>query len=161
MLVSIVAELAGIDISDIDFYEASVDVGRKGARTDEKDLVYFGPEVEDALKDYIENGRPTLLSDRKEDALFISLQHKRMSIRSIEQMTKGYGEKAGINHNTNPHAFRKTYGTALYQATGDIYLVASALNHSSVDTTARHYIEKNKEDRRKAAVKSSELFKND
>ena len=156
-----VAELAGIDISDIDFYEASIDVGRKGKGTDKNDVVYFGPEVEEALRDYIDKGRPALLAGRSTDALFISLQHKRMSVRNIQMMTKAYGEKAGINHHTNPHAFRKTYGTSLYQSTGDIYLVATALNHSSVETTARHYIERNKEDRRKAASKASDLFKDE
>ena len=38
-----------------------------------------------------------------------------------------------------PHKLRSTYGTALYQETGDIYLVASVLGHKDVNTTRKHY----------------------
>lgn len=47
-----VSELVGIDLSDIDFFNASIVVTRKGG---DQDVVYFGSEVEEALQDYIQN----------------------------------------------------------------------------------------------------------
>ena len=45
---------------------------------------------------------------------------------------------AALKHIT-PHKLRSTYGTQLYQETGDIYLVADVLGHSDVNTTRKHY----------------------
>ena len=50
-----------------------------------------------------------------------------------------------------PHKLRSTFATNLYQETGDIYLVADVLGHSSVDTTRRHYAEMTDRRRRMAA----------
>ena len=38
-----------------------------------------------------------------------------------------------------PHKLRSTYGTTLYQESGDIYLVADVLGHKDVNTTRKHY----------------------
>lgn len=151
-----VSELVGIDLTDIDFFNASIFITRKGGDEDE---VYFGPEVQDALEDYKDEDRDTLLAGNDEPALFISMQHKRMSVRSVELMIKGYAQKAGLNMKVTPHALRRTYGTNLYEESGDIYLVADALHHSSVETTRKHYANISKDHKRIAAEKSSSLFK--
>lgn len=151
-----VSELVGIDTIDVDFYEDSILVTRKGGDQDE---VYFGPEVENALLMYLENGRDGLLGGNiKERAFFLSMQHKRISVRNVETMIKGYASKAGINTKVTPHSLRRTFGTNLYEETGDIYLVADALHHSSVETTKKHYAKMSKDHKRIAAKKSSTLF---
>ena len=50
------------------------------------------------------------------------------------------------------HKLRSTYGTALYEETGDIYLVADVLGHKDVNTTKKHYAAMNESRRRKAAT---------
>ena len=152
-----VSELVGLDISDIDFYDASFYVTRKGG---DLDIVYFGQEVEDALFDYIDSDRDVLLGENSEEnALFISLRHQRMGVRSVQEMIEDCAKKAGLGGKITPHALRRTFGTNLYEETGDIYLVADALHHSSVETTKKHYAEMSKAHKRIAAEKSSTLFK--
>ena len=51
-----------------------------------------------------------------------------------------------------PHKLRSTYGTTLYQETGDIYLVADVLGHKDVNTTKKHYAAMDDARRRKAAT---------
>ena len=51
-----------------------------------------------------------------------------------------------------PHKLRSTYGTTLYQETGDIYLVADVLGHKDVNTTKKHYAAMDDSRRRKAAT---------
>ena len=51
---------------------------------------------------------------------------------------------------------RSTFGTNLYQETGDIYLVADVLGHSDVNTTRRHYAAMS-DDRRRMAAKKIKL----
>lgn len=153
-----VSELVGIDLSDIDFYNASLLITRKGGDEDE---VYFPEIVENAIRDYVDNDRDILLNDNDTDALFISMQHKRMTVRSVQLMIKGYANKAGLNMKVTPHALRRTFGTNLYEETNDIYLVADALHHSSVETTRKHYAQMSKEHKRMAAKKSVTLFEKD
>lgn len=50
-----------------------------------------------------------------------------------------------------PHKLRSTYGTTLYQETGDIYLVADVLGHKDVNTTRKHYAAQDESRRRSAA----------
>lgn len=151
-----VSELVGIDLDDIDFYNASILVTRKGGGEDE---VFFGPEVQDALAEYFEEGRPSLLVQEIEDrAFFLSMQHKRLTVRSVQKMIEGYAKKAGLNMNVSPHAMRRSFATNLYEETSDIYLVADALHHASVETTRKHYARMSDEHKRIAAKKSSSMF---
>ena len=85
-----------------------------------------------------------------EDALFLSLQNKRMSVRSVENLVKKYARIVTPLKKITPHKLRSTYGTNLYRESGDIYLVASVLGHNDVNTTRKHYaaIE---DDRRRSA----------
>ena len=74
-----------------------------------------------------------------ENAFFLSLQMKRMSVRSVEKLVKKYAVLVTPLKKITPHKLRSTYGTTLYQETGDIYLVADVLGHSDVNTTRKHY----------------------
>ena len=58
---------------------------------------------------------------------------------------------APLKPKISPHQLRSTFATNLYQETGDIYLVADVLGHSSVDTTRKHYAEMTDQRRRMAA----------
>lgn len=159
-----VSELVGLDIDDIDFYKYQEDetkgsliVTRKGGNEDQ---VFFSTEVKEAVQNYIQNGRPALLGgNNNEEALFISLRHKRIDTRSVETMVKKYAAKAKINIKCTPHSLRRTYGTSLYEQTGDIYLVADSLGHASVETTKRHYARMSSKHKELAAKYSSTLFK--
>lgn len=151
-----VSELVGLDVKEIDLKNASFVVVRKGG---DEDTVYFGQEVEEALNDYIENEREIILNGRETNALFVSIQGKRMTVRSIEKLVKEIADRAKIAINTTPHTLRRTFGTNLYEETKDIYLVATALHHSSIETTRKHYAKMNEEHKRQAAKTSSTLFK--
>ena len=91
-------------------------------------------------------------TEKEEQALFLSNRRQRMGVRSIQEMLKKYAETAIPQHvKVTPHVLRKTYGTALYDETSDIRLVADVLGHNSVDTTAKHYIDMSTEHKKKAA----------
>lgn len=115
--------------------------------------VYFGEEVEDALKDYLKEREQIIPEKGHEDALFLSLQRKRMSVRSVENLVKKYSRIVTPLKKITPHKLRSTYGTNLYRETGDIYLVADVLGHSDVNTTKKHYAALEDERRRSARNK--------
>ena len=158
-----VSECVGLNIGDIDFDTNGFTVTRKGGN---RAILYFGNEVREALLYYIEGERNALiarsqkLSINDKDALFLSLQIKRISVRAVENLVKKYASIAAPLKNISPHKLRSTYGTNLYRATGDIYMVADVLGHKDVNTTKKHYAAIT-EDRRKSAAKAVTLRNSD
>ena len=71
--------------------------------------------------------------------------------RTLENLVKKYAKQVTPLKKITPHKLRSTYGTALYQETGDIYLVADVLGHKDVNTTRKHYASVGDQRRRTAA----------
>lgn len=149
-----VSECVGLDIPDVDFKNNGVKVIRKGGN---EMVVYFGEEVEHALKSYLYTTRKaTIPLPGHEGALFLSTQRKRIGVQAVENLVKKYAKQVTPNKKITPHKLRSTYGTALYKETGDIYLVADVLGHKDVNTTKKHYAAID-EDRRRMAAKAVRL----
>ncbi len=143
-----VSECVGLNISDVDFKNDGIKIRRKGGY---ETVLYFGEEVEKALKDYLEERSHVIPQEGHEDALFLSMQNRRMSVRAVENMVKKYSSIVTSLKKITPHKLRSTFGTNLYRETGDIYLVADVLGHKDVNTTKKHYAAMEDERRRRAA----------
>ena len=144
-----VSECVGLDIEDVDFKNNGIKVTRKGGN---EMVVYFGPEVEKALKNYLEVRKNIIPVEGHEHALFYSTQRKRIGVQAVENLVKKYARQVTTTKKITPHKLRSTYGTALYQETGDIYLVADVLGHKDVNTTKKHYTALDDSRRRQAAT---------
>lgn len=146
-----VSELVGLNMDDIDFKNHGMHLIRKGRK---EMTVYFGDEVADALLQYIEGSRSHIIAlEGHEDALFFSMQRKRIGVQAVQNLVKKYAKAVTPLKRITPHKLRSTYGTALYQETDDIYLVAEVLGHSDVNTTRKHYAAMSDTRRRQAAGK--------
>lgn len=143
-----VSECVGLDLEDVDFDNLAIKVRRKGGY---EDIVYFGEEVEAAMSSYLEQRLHIIPMEGHENAFFLSLQNRRMAVRSVENLVKKYASLVTTAKRITPHKLRSTYGTTLYQETGDIYLVADVLGHRDVNTTRKHYAAMKDENKRKAA----------
>ena len=148
-----VSECVGLNISDVDFKNNGILIHRKGGK---EVTIYFSDEVKEALQNYCDERVLILEESGHEGAFFLSMQNKRMSVRSVENLVKKYARIISPLKKITPHKLRSTYGTNLYKETGDIYLVADVLGHSDVNTTKKHYaaIE---DDRRKSARNAVKL----
>ena len=144
-----VSECVGLDIGDVDFKNNGIKVVRKGGN---EMVVYFGPEVEKALIDYIEERKGITALNGHENALFLSTQRKRIGVQAVENLVKKYARQITTTKKITPHKLRSTYGTSLYQETNDIYLVADVLGHKDVNTTKKHYAAMDDQRRRMAAT---------
>lgn len=143
-----ISELVGIDIKDIDFERDQFVVTRKGGN---QERLSFGPEVRNALLEYLSERDSVTPLPGHENALFLSLQKKRITARAVENLVKKYAKLSTPLKKITPHKLRSTYGTMLYQESGDIYLVADVLGHKDVNTTRKHYAAITEERRRTAA----------
>ena len=149
-----VSELVGLNLSDIDNKNKTVKVTRKGGN---EDIVYVGKSVLQSINEYINFERNP---DTDNDALFLSSRgssSNRLTVRSVERIVKKYGQTIG--RDIGCHSLRRSFGTGLYNETGDIHLTANALGHKNIQVTADHYAEI-REDRKSFVKEFSENFVN-
>ena len=145
-----ISELVGLNIEDVDLKTNSFVVTRKGG---DRAVLYFNPNVSDALSEYIEFRKRMDLGN--ENALFLSLQNRRISTRTIQELVKKYAKIISPLKKITPHKLRSTFGTNLYKQTGDIYVVADCLGHKDVNTTKKHYTAITEDIRKKAVISYS------
>ncbi|MBR2480033.1 MAG: tyrosine-type recombinase/integrase, partial [Clostridia bacterium] len=148
-----VSELVGINMEDVDLSNKAFKVTRKGGNVS---VLYFSDEVKDALDIYFVWREQRLFKANlleKENALFISLQNKRITVRAVENLVKKYTGVVNPLKSVSPHKLRSTYGTALYRQTKDIYMVAEVLGHRDVNTTKKHYAAIDEDIKREASTK--------
>lgn len=162
------SECVGLNLTDVDLDNKTFAVYRKGYTSDNsenKQSINMDEEVFEALNEFIKFRKTQKVTNPKdEDALFLSMQLKRISVRAVQDMVKKYAldipslslQKA---KKISPHKLRKSYGTALYRESNDIYLVATGLNHSSISTTAKYYAAMDPE-RKKQAYTTVKLSDN-
>ncbi len=143
-----VSECVGLDLNHIDFNVNGLVVTRKGG---DDMILYFGDEVEDALRRYIALRDKMMPTEGHENALFLSLKNRRITDRAVQNLVKKYASLITRLKTITPHKLRSTFGTQLYRETGDIYLVANVLGHADVNTTRKHYAKADDEQRRRAA----------
>lgn len=145
-----ISELVGLNLDDIDFENYAFTVTRKGGN---RAVLYFSEEVASALAEYIEIRRIDKEIPAHEEALFISIQKKRLSARAVENLVKKYSRLISPLKKITPHKLRSTYGTSLYRATQDIYVVAEVLGHKDINTTKKHYAAISEDIKRSASTK--------
>jgi len=153
-----ISECVGLNIEDINLRDNSFVVTRKGGN---RVVLYFSDEVAEALCHYMEYRCTNDVIPPGERALFVSLQKRRITVRAVENIVKKYSKQITPLKKITPHKLRSTFGTQLYRATGDIYVVADVLGHRDVNTTKKHYAAISEDIRREASTKVRLKNKND
>lgn len=143
-----ISELVGLDNESFDFDENSFLVTRKGGN---QAILFFSDEVKYALQEYIAEKSNDAKVPENEHAFFLSMQYKRINVRTVEILVKKYSKIVSPLKKITPHKLRSTYGTQLYNKTKDIYIVADVLGHRDVNTTKKHYAAITEENRRRVA----------
>jgi integrase/recombinase XerC len=131
-----VAELAGINLDDIDFKHESIRV--RGKRRKER-IVPFGSKAKEALQDYL-GVRGELLVEAPEDqrdpmALFMNYQGTRITTRSVGRMLDKYVTECAMAHDISPHSLRHSFATHLLSAGADLRSIQELLGHARLSTT--------------------------
>lgn len=143
-----ISELVGLDNNSFNFKENSFLVTRKGGN---QAILFFSDEVKYALQEYLAEKANDPKVPSNEKAFFLSMQYKRINVRTVEILVKKYSKLVSPLKKITPHKLRSTYGTRLYNKTGDIYVVADVLGHRDINTTKKHYAAITEENRRRVA----------
>lgn len=130
-------ELRELNISSFNFSRGEFMIYRKRGK---EVLMPINNTCELVIKDYIYNERTQseLLDDENKDALFLSLQNKRINPKAIRQLVKKYTSismETSREKGYSPHKLRATAATSLIQNGFSIYDVQNLLDHDNVTTT--------------------------
>lgn len=130
------SELQQLNVSSFNFSRGEFTIYRKRGK---ESVMPLNNSVTEVIRDYIDNERPSEgLDDDNEDALFLSLQKKRMTERSIRQLVKKYtsiGMNVSRHSGYSPHKLRATTATSLIGRGNSIFDVQELLDHEQVTTT--------------------------
>jgi integrase/recombinase XerC len=131
-----VAELTGINLTDVDFKHESVRVRGKGRK---ERIVPFGSKAREALRTFLAV-RGELLAEADEElrdptALFLNYQGTRITTRSVGRMIDKYVQECAMTNDISPHSLRHSFATHLLSAGADLRAIQELLGHARLSTT--------------------------
>lgn len=120
-----VSEVVSLDVEDV--HSDSVQVRGKGKK---ERSVYLTAQTAKTLEEYLEI-RPVT----EENALFISKNGNRLTVRGVQYMSRKYLERIGRG-DFSCHKLRHTAATQLLKSGANIRMIQEMLGHESISTTA-------------------------
>lgn len=129
-----VGELAGINLSDIDLVQRVVRVIGKG---DKERAIPFGRPAAQAIEQWLERGRPALVTGETGSAFLLGSRGRRVGQRQIRDAIHTLCQAAGVP-DISPHSLRHSAATHLLSGGSDLRSVQEVLGHASLNTTQRY-----------------------
>jgi integrase/recombinase XerD len=126
-----VSELINLNLGDIDLFNRLVacNSGRRSR------VVPIFPRAVAALEAYLAEGRPQLLVDPEEQALFLNHRGQRLTRQGLWLIIKRYVNEIGIDAMVTPHTLRHSFAAHLLNAGANLREVQERLGHANVSTT--------------------------
>jgi len=124
------AELASLNMRDIDFSDQLVYVTGKGNKSR---VVPVGSQAISALQIWLK--KRDQLNFFEQTALFITQKGQRLGVRSIQKRLSYWGKKQGISDHVHPHRLRHAFASHMLEASGDLRAVQELLGHADISTT--------------------------
>jgi integrase/recombinase XerC len=124
-----VAELAGLNLEDVDLREGSVRVMGKGRK---ERIVPLGTKAVEALRAYLGAREGT------RGPVFRNVRGGRLTVRSLHRIVRARARAAGLAGRVTPHTLRHTFATHLLDAGADLRLIQELLGHARLGTTQRY-----------------------
>lgn len=134
-------EIQSLRLSDLDLDRRKILVTGRGG--DERQVL-FGPPAADALRLYLDHGRPALAARSRPgqqpvpEALFLNRYGQTLSRRSYHNIIQRWAKSAGLRDDLHPHTLRHTFATHLLEGNCALRVIQELLGHRSVETTQRY-----------------------
>lgn len=124
------AEIASLNLLDVDLRNATVKVTGKGNK---QRIVPLGRLAISAINDWLKVRHNITISDM--DALFVSQRGLRISHRSIQARLEKLGLERGSQQRLHPHMLRHSFASHVLESSSDLRAVQEMLGHSDISTT--------------------------
>ena len=127
-----VSEIINCKLESFDADEAFVRVRGKGDKTR---LVHIGTTALDALKAYLDHGRPKLVKPGTKSHIFLTVRGRPLTRERVRQILQERARAAGIDQHVFPHILRHSFATHLLENGADLRIIQEMLGHSDIATT--------------------------
>ena len=127
-----VSELCGLDIDDVDIHHRLVRVLGKGNK---QRSAPFGAPAADALRSWLADGRPALVTAESGPALLLGARGRRLDVRQARTVVHQTIAAVGGAPDMGPHGLRHSAATHLLEGGADLRVVQELLGHASLATT--------------------------
>ncbi len=126
------SEAVGIQLDEIDLDEGVLRANGKGAK---ERLVPVGSKALEALRDYLQRGRPQLVGLREERHLFVNQRGQGLTRQGLYKIVQRHARSAGLADKMSPHTLRHTFATHLLAGGCDLRSLQEMLGHADIATT--------------------------
>ena len=127
-----ISEVINLEFKNIDVEDCIVRVMGKGSK---ERIIPINDVAINALNNYLENYRPSMLKGDINNYLFLNNHGKQMTRQGIFKMIKQECLVKGIKKDVSPHTLRHTFATHLLQNGADLRIIQELLGHSDISTT--------------------------
>jgi integrase/recombinase XerC len=127
-----VAELCGLDLSDIDYDRQTIRVLGKGNK---ERMIPLGNPAMKALNVWLKEGRDSLMNSLSGTAVFLGARGKRIDQRTVRTVVYNALQAIEGIERMGPHALRHSAATHLLEGGADLRTVQEILGHASLATT--------------------------
>jgi len=124
------AELLGLDLTDLDLRDRTVRVLGKGRKTR---IVPVGRHAVAALEAWLRER--TAVAAVEERAVFVGANGRRLGPRVVQRRIARWARLQGLPEHVHPHMFRHSFASHLLESSGDLRAVQELLGHASISTT--------------------------
>ena len=128
------SELCGLDVGDVNFeYRFARCFGKRRKER----LVPLGRKALDALRDYMAEGRPALLRNEREAAIFLTRSGRRLTRQALWRLVRKHARAAGLRRtaDVHPHMLRHSFATHMLSRGADLRSLQLMLGHANIATT--------------------------
>jgi integrase/recombinase XerD len=129
-----VTELVSLDITSVSAGDRNPYVRCMGKGAKERTIPIHDQAFE-ALRDYLEDGRPLLLRMKDEPALFLNRRGERLTRQGFWLILKGYAKAANLSAEVTPHTLRHSFATHMLRGGMPLRNVQEILGHANISTT--------------------------
>ena len=126
-----VTEIISLDLDDVNIEDGTVNCTTSSKQRN----IPLGKLSLEALSEYIDNARPILVKNDKENALFVNINGQRLTRQGFWKIVKFYKEQAHITKEITPHVLRHSFATHLLQNGADLKSIQTMLGHSDISST--------------------------
>jgi integrase/recombinase XerD len=126
------SEAIGIEIADLDMEDAVLRARGKGSK---ERVVPVGRAALEAVRIYLERGRPALVHQGIVAKLFVNFRGEPLTRQGLYKIVRRHAATAGLAERMSPHTLRHTFATHLLAGGCDLRSVQEMLGHADVATT--------------------------
>jgi len=127
-----VSEVVNLNMEQVNRDSGEIRVWGKGMK---ERVVLMGKPAAEALSVYLSQGRPKLLGNKRNSALFLNRYGEHLNERRVQRILEEYASKAGLDKRVHPHMLRHTFATHMLDGGADLRVVQELLGHANLTST--------------------------